>query len=223
MTTLRYGSRGAEVKALQLKLAVMADGIFGAITLEAVKEFQKSHGLTADGIVGAKTWAALNGQNTILPSVGTGSFPLTGNPTKKRVIDEIIIHYAATPQGEDFTVDQVRQSHLANGWTDIGYHWYVDIKGKIWKGRSEDIAGAHCKNHNTRSIGISYAGGCPPRTTPNWNTIGMDTRTPAQKEALLSLVKELKRKYPKATVHGHREFANKPCPGFDAKEEYKNA
>ena len=49
-----------------------------------------------------------------------------------------------------------------------------------------------------------------------------DTRTPAQKAALLKLLKELKAKYPKASIHGHRDFANKACPSFDATKEYKN-
>ena len=59
MVTLKRGSGGAEVKTLQTRLNLMADGIFGPLTEEAVKEFQKRKGLTADGVVGAKTWAAL--------------------------------------------------------------------------------------------------------------------------------------------------------------------
>ena len=60
MTTLKIGSKGSEVKILQIRLNLIADGIFGPITQEAVKDFQKSKGLTADGIVGPKTWEALN-------------------------------------------------------------------------------------------------------------------------------------------------------------------
>jgi uncharacterized protein with LGFP repeats len=57
--TIQLGSRGADVKYLQTKLKLTADGIFGAKTKAAVIAFQKSKGLTADGIVGPKTWAAL--------------------------------------------------------------------------------------------------------------------------------------------------------------------
>ena len=56
MTTISKGSRGDSVATLQRKLNLIADGIFGAITDEAVRDFQKSHGLAVDGIVGPKTW-----------------------------------------------------------------------------------------------------------------------------------------------------------------------
>lgn len=54
--TLRYG---AYAKAVQLLVGTDPDGIFGTKTAEAVKAFQKEHGLTADGIVGRKTWHCL--------------------------------------------------------------------------------------------------------------------------------------------------------------------
>ena len=203
MTILKKGSRGAEVKTLQQKLNLISDGIFGSLTEEAVKAFQKAKGLTVDGVVGAKTWGALG--------------LTTPNP---RTIKEIIVHYSATPQHENYTVEQIRQMHLTRGFSDIGYHWYIDGNGAIFKGRDEKLAGAHTTGHNTISIGVCYCGGCPPRSVKNWQNTGLDTRTPAQKAALIKLLKELKQRYPGATIHGHNEFANKPCPGFDARKEY---
>jgi peptidoglycan hydrolase-like protein with peptidoglycan-binding domain len=66
---LEKGSRGAQVKALQILLIGLghscgksgADGVFGSGTLTAAKAFQKAKGLTADGIVGKKTWSVLLG------------------------------------------------------------------------------------------------------------------------------------------------------------------
>lgn len=197
--TLKRGRHGGAVKSLQEKLHLLADGIFGPLTEEAVKEFQKSRGLTADGVVGPKTWVAL------------------GMVQSKRKVDQIIIHYTATPEGEEFSNEQIKHSHLARGFSDIGYHYVIGLNGEIRPGRSESIAGAHCTGHNTRSIGVCYVGGCPPRTTPNWQKTGKDTRTPAQETTLAKLVKELIGRYPGATVHGHYEFANKPCPGFNVK------
>ncbi len=64
--TLRQGSRGSEVAALQLCLrdqgfTLQPDGRFGPITRECVKTFQAVRGLRGDGIVGPATWAALLG------------------------------------------------------------------------------------------------------------------------------------------------------------------
>ena len=52
---LKKGSKGNDVKELQKKLKVSADGIFGNNTKNAVKKFQKSNRLTADGVVGKNT------------------------------------------------------------------------------------------------------------------------------------------------------------------------
>ena len=66
MNTLRRNNKGEEVKRLQQLLAqqgysrISQDGIFGAGTEAAVKDFQGKHGLTADGIVGTRTWEALS-------------------------------------------------------------------------------------------------------------------------------------------------------------------
>ena len=47
------------VRALQQKLGVSADGVYGPKTRAAVKRFQRAHGLTADGVAGPQTLAAL--------------------------------------------------------------------------------------------------------------------------------------------------------------------
>jgi cell wall-associated NlpC family hydrolase len=52
-------SRGKDVRTLQRRLGIAADGIFGPQTKIAVKRYQRRHGLTADGIVGPMTRQAL--------------------------------------------------------------------------------------------------------------------------------------------------------------------
>jgi len=56
---LKVGSKGEEVKKLQEKLGITADGSFGPGTEAKVKEWQKSNGLKEDGIVGDSTWSKL--------------------------------------------------------------------------------------------------------------------------------------------------------------------
>ena len=80
--------------------------------------------------------------------------------------------------------------------------------------------GAHCLGQNMDSIGICYIGGLSEdKDRPE------DTRTEEQKIAIKGLVKSLIRKYEIQgiilTVHGHNEFANKACPCYNVKEEWK--
>lgn len=126
-----------------------------------------------------------------------------------RKIDQIIIHCSATPEGRNVTVADIDRWHRARGFQGIGYHYVVYLDGTIAAGRDEQLAGAHCRGHNQRSIGVCYVGGCDAGMCPK------DTRTPAQRAALRCLVSELQQRYPGATVHGHREFAAKACPSFD--------
>lgn len=199
---LKIGSRGNEVRALQRALHLLEDGIFGPLTEERVKEFQKENGLAADGIVGDKTWAKISGSS--LPQ------------KSKRTINEIIVHCSATPEGEDFTVADITRWHKKRGFTTIGYHYVIYRDGSLHKGRDINVSGAHCTGHNSRSIGVCYIGGCgQDGLSPK------DTRTPQQKEALLKLLRELRKLYPKARIRGHRDFANKACPSFDATKEYR--
>jgi putative chitinase len=56
---LKLGSKSEEVKKIQEKLGLSADGTFGPLTETAVKEFQSKNGLTSDGIVNPDTWDKL--------------------------------------------------------------------------------------------------------------------------------------------------------------------
>jgi putative chitinase len=59
--TIRVGSRGDTVRAVQSKLGITADGVFGPGTDRAVREWQAANGLVADGIVGPRTLAKMFG------------------------------------------------------------------------------------------------------------------------------------------------------------------
>ena len=138
-----------------------------------------------------------------------------------REINKIIIHCSATPEGKPFTVENIRRWHTlpvskgGRGWSDIGYHYVIYLDGSVHNGRPVEKIGAHCAGQNAKSIGVCYIGGlASDAKTPK------DTRTEAQKRALRQLVATLRKKYPKATVHGHREFAAKACPCFDVKKEF---
>ena len=207
MTLYKVGSRGEVVRQIQKALNLYPDGYFGPLTEERVKQYQQANGLKVDGIVGPATLAKL------LPKVTANTLHLKKS---RRTINEIIIHCTATPEGHDYTVADIRRWHKQRGFSDIGYHYIIHLDGKIEEGRDVNISGAHCTGHNANSIGVSYVGGVKSDgVTPK------DTRTIEQKASLASLLMELRKLYPMAKIHGHRDFANKACPSFDATSEYR--
>lgn len=135
-----------------------------------------------------------------------------------RKITEIIVHCSATPEGKDYTVQDIDRWHKEKGFKCIGYHYVIYRDGSIHNGRPVEQTGAHCQKHNANSIGICYIGGC---TSDGRNP--KDTRTDAQKKSLIQLLSTLKLRFPEARIYGHRDFTKlKACPSFDAKFEYRN-
>jgi len=142
-----------------------------------------------------------------------------------RKINEIIVHCSATREGKSFKAADIDRWHKERGFGatyggkkyHIGYHYVINLDGTVEVGRPEALTGAHCKGHNAHSIGVCYIGGLDAD-----GKTAKDTRTSAQKSALAALLKRLRSEYPTASIHGHRDFAAKACPSFDATEEYKD-
>ena len=134
-----------------------------------------------------------------------------------RRITLIIVHCTANVAGSPLRVSDIDRYHRSLGWNGCGYHYVIPVDGTIERGRDEEKVGAHCLHHNRHSIGIAYVGGLTAEGQPT------DTRTPAQRTALRSLLKELKQRYPQALIVGHSDLdpIRKPhCPGFNAVKEY---
>ncbi|MGN0258646.1 MAG: N-acetylmuramoyl-L-alanine amidase [Bacteroides sp.] len=132
-----------------------------------------------------------------------------------RLITLIIIHCSAVRTYQTSSAEQIDQWHRSRGWKCIGYHYVIRRDGTIETGRPESMVGAHCLHHNRHSLGICYEGGLNARGEH------CDTRTPAQKRALKTLLKQLKTRYPDACITSHRTFnPQKDCPCFDAEREY---
>ena len=126
-----------------------------------------------------------------------------------RTITLIIIHCSAVKPDQTSSAAQIdtwhrRDNHRKFG---IGYHYVIRRDGAIESGRPEWLIGAHCVNHNAHSIGVCYEGGLDIRGDP------ADTRTPAQKAAMRTLLEELHARYPRAVIVGHHDLdPQKACP-----------
>jgi len=240
---LKIGSSGNMVKLLQQALCrvgygVACDGWYGSVTKEAVKRYQREHGLTADGIAGPVTLARLGIGAATTVQKPSPTLPRTSLVLKKskRRIKYIVVHCTATKEGQDVTVDELRKLHKDKGWSDIGYHYVIYRDGTIVPGRDVDIAGAHVAGFNSNSIGVVYVGGLENNPHVPYTMLkAKDTRTEEQKASLLSLLMDLKQLYPDAFICGHRDMSPdknhngivepqewvKQCPSFDAKAEYR--
>lgn len=133
-----------------------------------------------------------------------------------RKIDHIVIHCTATQPHA--TVEAIqRYWKEVMKWKSPGYHYIISANGGVKQLAAEAAITNGVAGYNSNSIHVSYVGGIDDKGQPK------DTRTPQQLASLLTIVKRLKAKYPKAVIQGHRDFPNvhKACPSFDVKEWLK--
>ena len=124
-----------------------------------------------------------------------------GGLSKRAGTDYVVLHHA---EAVSCTADDVHRWHLNNGWTGMGYHFFVRKDGSVYRGRPIDAVGAHCLGFNSNSIGICAEGAYNDK----------DTVMPyAQKSAIIELVTELKKVYKSAKVTRHRDLMATDCPG----------
>lgn len=122
-----------------------------------------------------------------------------GNLSKRTKTDLIVLHHA---DAKNCTAQDIHSWHLSRGWSGIGYHFFIRKDGSIYRGRPEDVIGAHASNYNSKSIGICFEGKYTEESMPK-----------AQLEAGKELVAYLKDKYKITSVKGHRDLMATDCPG----------
>ena len=136
-----------------------------------------------------------------------------GALSKRSSTEYIVLHHA---EASKCSAQQVDEWHKNNGWSGIGYHFFVRKNGSIYEGRPLWALGAHVQGMNHCSIGICAEGAYTHETMPQ-----------AQKIAIAQLIDYLKSNYyPDATIVGHREIGDSDCPGknypLNELKNYKN-
>ncbi len=121
--------------------------------------------------------------------------------------EHIIIHHALK---SNCTVHDVHRWHLNNGWNGIGYHYFINKKGIVFRGRQDHQSGAHAPPLNRRSLGICLEG-CYQEYKNETDRVVPQ----AQLEALITLVKLLMNRHdiPIEKVQPHSDYSSKLCPG----------
>jgi N-acetylmuramoyl-L-alanine amidase len=135
------------------------------------------------------------------------------NTKKRETTDFIAIHCSATSDKMNIGAADIDKWHRKNGWACIGYHYVIRRDGTVEEGRDEAVVGAHVANWNHNSIGICMVGGVDANDVSK----AKNNFTEAQFASLKQLLVDLKTRYPKAKIQGHRDFPNvkKACPSFD--------
>jgi N-acetylmuramoyl-L-alanine amidase len=138
-----------------------------------------------------------------------------------RKIENLIIHCTATLQHtKPQTILNFWKDEL--GWKNKGYHYLIDVDGKIYQLMNENDISNGVKGKNQTSINISYIGGIDIINIgeDNERKIPSDTRTSQQKISILKLLLNLKSRYPNAEIKGHNDFTTlKACPSYKVADD----
>lgn len=140
----------------------------------------------------------------------------------------LVLHCTATPAGREVTGDDIRRWHTSpvsqggRGWKQVGYTDLFHLDGSVERlvNNNEDMNvdpweitnGA--AGYNSVSRHIVYAGGVDANDVNK----AVDTRTPAQKEAMRRYVLDFHKRFPGVKIVGHNQLAAKACPSFDVPE-----
>lgn len=138
-----------------------------------------------------------------------------------RKIKLIFIHCTATSQKA--SVETIKKGFGQRGWKYPGYHYIVTPNGKTVKLLDESIPSNGVAGYNASAINIAYIGGIDKYGKP------IDNRTIEEKAAIVHILLQLRERYPKAKILGHRDIWSttdsskwhKACPCFNATKEYE--
>ena len=156
---------------------------------------------------------------TVIPRSEWGAKPPKYDYSNHPYFNKMTVHHAAgwgaTSVNEGkAAVKSIQEFHQdGRGWSDIGYHFVVDMGGNIYQGRPETVLGAHVGGANTGNIGVCILGCYHP---PETSILCMDEMTYATEKSLIHLYAWISDTYgvePKV-LKGHRDyFGTTSCPG----------
>lgn len=127
-----------------------------------------------------------------------------------RYISRVFIHCSASDYGSHDDVSVIRKWHLARGWSDVGYHFFITKNGVIQNGRNLERTPAAQRGNNTGTIAICCHG------------LRIEKFTIGQELALWDLCKSIYLSYSgNVSFHGHCEVSTKSCPVFSYKDWLK--
>ena len=132
--------------------------------------------------------------------------------------DYIVIHCSATRPSQDIGATDIDTWHRTRGFNGIGYHYVIRRDGTVEKGRDITVSGAHVEGYNHNSVGVCLVGGVDEEDF----RVPENNFTAKQWATLEILIRDMKKKYPRAAIVGHTQLNPlKACPSFDVKDWLK--
>ena len=121
----------------------------------------------------------------------------------RRKIHRIFIHCSASDYAQHDNIATMKQWHLARGFSDVGYHFFIQKNGTLEYGRDIEKTPAAQKGHNLNTLAICLHG------------LKEEKFTKAQFDTLRKLAEQIEHNYENISFHGHCEVSSKACPVFD--------
>lgn len=121
-----------------------------------------------------------------------------------RPVDRVFLHCSASDNPDHDDIDTIRSWHVdGNGWSDVGYHYFIRKDGTLEAGRALERTPAAQAGNNAGTVAVCLHGLAP------------ENFTEAQFQTLARLAREIDAAYSgRVTFHGHCEVSAKSCPVF---------
>ena len=121
----------------------------------------------------------------------------------KRKIHRVFLHCSASDHAHHDNVATMKKWHLERGFSDVGYHFFIQKDGTLEYGRDIEKTPAAQKGHNRGTLAICLHG------------LKEEKFTQAQFDTLRKLADQIEHNYENISFHGHCEVSAKACPVFD--------
>ena len=124
----------------------------------------------------------------------------------KRKVHRVFIHCSASNHAHHDNIATMKSWHLARGFRDVGYHFFIQKDGTLEYGRDIEKTPVAQKGHNLNTLAICMHG------------LKEKNFTEAQFETLKKLAQQIEHNYENISFHGHCEVSKKACPVFNYKK-----
>jgi len=118
---------------------------------------------------------------------------------KRKSTDYIAIHHTGA---DESLVDVIDFHTKIQKWRSVGYHYYIDKSGTVYRLLKPNSTSAHAKHHNSDAVSVCMQG-----------NFEEENPTAKQYEQCLKLIYILHVKYPDAEIVGHKDLSKTACPG----------